>query len=189
MFGREGGHRILCVLAWLTLLLVVVWTAQSIVVAHQARTRGLSSGFPAPVTGADVPILGVNVALEQYDVEALDDALTHIAAGGFVWVRQSFYWSQIEPEPDHFDWSVPDRILAALACHPQLRLVAVLEDSPPIPPVTPDRFAAFAGEFAARYGAQVDHYRSGTSRIWRLIGVVAPSVHPLTLTYWPVPRA
>ncbi|TEU01546.1 MAG: hypothetical protein E3J29_00845, partial [Dehalococcoidia bacterium] len=81
--------------------------------------------------------LGVNVALEQYDDEEgeeLEAALARIAEGGFVWVRQSFYWSQIEPEPGRFDWTVPDRIMTALARHPQLRLVAVLDDSPPIPP-------------------------------------------------------
>lgn len=159
MSERGGGHRILCTLVWLTLLLVVAWGAQSVVVAHQARIRDLPRGFPAPVTEADVPILGVNVALEQYDDGTLDNALTRVATAGFVWVRQSFYWSQVEPEPGRFDWTVPDRILAALACHPQIRLIAVLEDSPPIPPVNPDRFAAFAGEFAARYDTQVDYYQ------------------------------
>lgn len=143
----------------LALLLVVVLAAQAVVATHQARIRGLPSGFPAAVAGADVPVLGVNVALEQYDDEGLEAALTRIAGGGFVWVRQSFYWSQIEPEPGRFDWSAPDRILAALAHHPQLRLVAVLDDTPPAPPTDPDRFAAFAREFAARYGAQVNYYQ------------------------------
>ena len=142
---------------WLTLLLLVCLTASSVVVTHQARTRGLPDEFPPPVTGADVPILGVNVALEQYDDEELDAALARIADGGFVWVRQSFYvgaWSSRS-----YDWAASDRILAALARYPQLRLVAVLDDNPPHPPADPDRFAAFAGEFAARYGVQVDYYQ------------------------------
>ncbi|MEE8392624.1 MAG: O-antigen ligase family protein [Anaerolineae bacterium] len=143
----------------LVLLFAVGLVVQSVVMAHQARTRGIPDGFPAPISGADVPILGVNVALEQYDDAALDDALTRIAEGGFVWVRQSFTWSQIEPEPGHLDWGIPDRILTALARYPQLRLVAVLDDVPPIPPADPDRFAAFAREFAGRYGAQMDHYQ------------------------------
>ncbi len=146
-------------LLWLILLLAVALVAQAVVAAHQARTRGLPAGFPAPVAEADVPILGVNVALEQYDDEELETALTRIADGGFVWVRQPFYWSQIELEPNRFDWTVPDRILAALTRHSQLRLVAVLDDSPAIPPADPDHFAAFARAFAARYGAQVDHYQ------------------------------
>ncbi|MEE9616345.1 MAG: hypothetical protein V3T90_04975, partial [Anaerolineae bacterium] len=158
---RESQHAFRLFL-WLALLLAVGLAVQSVVVTHQTRTRGLPSGFPAPVAGAGVPILGVNVALEQYDDgegEELEAALARIAEGGFVWVRQSFYWSQIEPEPGRFDWTIPDRIMAALAHHPGLRLVVVLDDSPPIPPADPDRFAAFAGAFAARYGAQVDYYQ------------------------------
>jgi len=155
----DSPPRLFRLCLWLTLLFAVSLAAQSVVVAHQARIRGLPSGFPAPVAGAGVPILGVNVALEQYDNEELETALTRIAKGGFVWVRQSFTWSQIEPEPGRFDWTVPDRIMAALARHPGLRLVAVLDDSPHIPPAEPDRFAAFAHAFAARYGAQVDDYQ------------------------------
>jgi len=136
-------------LLWLTGLLTVVVIAQSIIAAHQTRVRGIEAGFPAPVAEADVPFLGVNVALEQYDEAELDAALDRIVAGGFRWVRQPFYWTQIEPQPGRFDWTVPDRILAALARHPTLRLVAVLDDAPPTPP-DPDRFATFAAAFAAR---------------------------------------
>ncbi len=167
MFERRENRRVLRPLLWLALLLVVGLTAQSVVVAHQTRTRGLPGGFPAPVAEADVPILGVNVALEQYDDKELDAALDHIAEGGFVWVRQSFYWSQIELEPggilslsqDRFDWTIPDRIITALTRYPQLQLVAVLDDSSPVPPIASDCFAAFAHEFAARYTAQVDYYQ------------------------------
>ena len=149
----------ICAIIELALLVVVGLTAQSVVVNHQTHVQGIPTGFPAPVSGADVPILGVNVALEQYDEAGLDAALARIAEGGFVWVRQSFYWSQIQPEPGRFDWTVPDRILAALTRYPQLRLVAVLDDTPPVPPDDSDRFAAFAGAFAARYGPQVDYYQ------------------------------
>ena len=151
--------RILRLLLWLTGLLAVVLVAQAVVTTHQTRTRGLPDGFPAPVAGADVPILGVNVALEQYDDVGLEAALTRIAEGGFVWVRQPFYWSQIEPQPGRYDWTIPDRIMAALARHPGLRLVAALDDVPSTPPADPDRFAGFARAFAARYGAQVDNYQ------------------------------
>jgi len=151
--------RVLRPLLWLTLLLVVALLVQSVVVAHRTRTRGLPGGFPAPVAEAGVPILGVNVALEQYDDEGLEAALNRIAEGGFVWLRQSFHWSQIEPQPGRFDWTAPDRVLAALARYPQLRLVAVLDDQPPTPPTNSAEFAAFAETFAARYGAQVDYYQ------------------------------
>jgi O-antigen ligase len=108
-------------------------------------------------------MLGVNVALEQYDDAALEAALTPVADGGFVWVRQVFCWGCIErnpvSSPAAFDWSGPDRIVTALARHPELRLVAVLEDEPPAPPAEPDRFADFAAAFAERYGHQVDYYQ------------------------------
>jgi O-antigen ligase len=144
---------------WLTGLVVVALLAQAVVVAHQTRTRGIATGFPAPVAEADVSLLGVNVALEQYDDEGLAAALALVTEGGFTWVRQPFYWSQIEPELGRFDWTVPDRVLSALARYPQLRPVAVLDDAPPAPPADPDRFAAFAGAFAVRYGEQVDYYQ------------------------------
>jgi len=146
-------------LLWLILLLAVALIAQATVVAHQARVRGVPEGFPALVAEADVPMLGINVALEQYDDEALEAALVRIEEGGFTWVRQSFYWSRIEPEEERFDWTASDRIMAALARYPRLRLVVVLDDDPATPPTDPDRFAEFAGAFAARYRARVDTYQ------------------------------
>lgn len=144
---------------WLVLLVMTVLVAQAVVTSHLARIRGLPSDFPAPVTDAAIPSLGVNAALEQYDDGELDAALSRMAAGGITWVRQSFYWSQIDAGEGRLDWNVPDRILTALSRYPQLRLVAVLDDNPPIPPSDPNGFAAFAGEFASRYGVQVDYYQ------------------------------
>ena len=158
MFG-SSRFRVLCSILWLALLLAVALAAQSVIVVHQTHTRGLTSGFPAPIVGAGLPTLGVNVSLEQYDDQELGAALARVADGGFVWVRQSFHWSQIEPQPGQYDWTFPDRIVAALAQHPELRLVAVLDDDPPTPPANPDHFAAFAGAFAARYSTQVDDYQ------------------------------
>ena len=51
-------------LLWSSLLLAVVLAAQAAVAAHQTRIRGVSSGFPAPAAEADVPMLGINAALE-----------------------------------------------------------------------------------------------------------------------------
>lgn len=130
-----------------------------VVAEHRLYWRGLSGEFPAPVRGADVPLPGVNVALEQYEGEALENALRRIAEGGFVWVRQTFYLGQIVDGKGRFDWSVPDRIFAALARYPQLRPVVVLDEFPPVPPADPERFADFAHAFASRYGRQVDVYQ------------------------------
>jgi O-antigen ligase len=146
-------------LIWLALLLCVASGAWGVVSAHQRRVRGIPEGFPAPVSNANVPILGVNVALEEYEDQELTSALTRIADGGFVWVRQSFTWSEIEPAEGTFDWSTPDRIVEALRRFPGLRLVAVLGDDPPSPPADAARFAAFAAAFAERYGDQVEAYQ------------------------------
>jgi O-antigen ligase len=148
-------------------LVILGLTGWRVVVAQQARIRGRTNGFPAPVPNTDVPMLGVNVALEQYQEEELDAALARISRAGFIWVRQTFYRSQIEDTGEgtedtsqaHFDWTTADRLMMALTRYPQLRLIAVLDDIPPVPPIDPDQFAAFAGAFAARYGDQVDVYQ------------------------------
>ena len=136
--------------------LVVVWDRQR---AQVEQSQGVAGGFPSPVAGADVPLLGVNVDLEQYDQAELSAALERIHAAGITWVRQTFHWSQIEPTPGRFDWSLPERVCAALADFPSLQMVAVLDDSSPTLPSDPDRFAAFGGAFAARYEECVDNYQ------------------------------
>lgn len=151
--------RVLRVLLWLVGLIGVGLAAQAGISTHVSRIRGIERGFPAPVAGADVPALGINVALEQYAEDELDNALTLIAEAGFVWVRQSFYWSQIEAASGDFEWTTSDRIISAASRHPEIRLVAVLEDTPPSPPIDPDRFASFARAFAARYGEHIDYYQ------------------------------
>ncbi len=157
----EGARRypaIRC-LVWLALLIALVLTGVEVVTAHRRRVQSIPQGFPAPVSGADVPTLGVNVSLEQYDDQDLDALLGRIAGDGFVWVRQSFTWHQIEPSAGAFDWSASDRVVEAVGRFPALRLVAVLEDDPPSPPDDPHRFAAFAAAFAERYGDRVTAYQ------------------------------
>ncbi len=153
----------------LALLIGVLLVGCFLVAAHRERVRGLPDDFPAPVAESDVPSLGVNVALEQYTGDELDATLTHIAEGGFVWVRQSFQWSEIETNckvcradmPHRPNWAIPDRIVEAISRHPQLRLIAVLEDTPSEPPTKSfsEHFAAFAREFATRYGDRIDYYQ------------------------------
>ena len=148
-------------LIWLVLFLAVLVAGWAVLSAHQTRVRGVPSDFPAPVKEANVPALGVNVALDRYPDQELASALERVADGGFVWVRQSFAWSQVKGEgvTDRIDWSAFDRVLNPLNNYPELRLVAVLKDDPPIPPDDPDQFAKFAGAFAERYGDRVDHYQ------------------------------
>jgi len=149
------------VLLWLALLVAALMGLWAVLAAHRQRARGIPQGFPAPVREANVPALGVNVALDRYRDQEVASALACVADGGFVWVRQSFTWSQVKEDATAggFQWSRVDGLMRALEDYPQLRLVAVLEDNPPAPPRDPDQFAAFAGAFAQRYGDQVDHYQ------------------------------
>jgi O-antigen ligase len=144
---------------WSILLLGVALLMQNAIVTQMTLSRGVPRGFVPPIAEADGPCLGVNVALEQYDGLALDAALTSIEEGGFTWVRQSFYWSEVASTQEEYDWTLPDRIVAAMAHHPHLQLVAVLDGVPGEPLVDPERFADFAGAFAARYRHQVDYYQ------------------------------
>jgi hypothetical protein len=59
----------------------------------------------------------------------------------------------------YYDWSISDRIFAALSRYPQLRLIAVLDDAPPVPPADSEQFADFARAFASRYGHRVAAYQ------------------------------
>jgi len=155
----SSRQRISLLPLWLLLLSVLPIAASHAFDTHKLCSRGVSEEFPAPVRGADVPLPGVNVALEQYGDEELKDALRRITADGFVWVRQPFYRSKIAYDEGYYDWSIPDRIFAALSRYPQLRLVAVLDDAPPVPPADPEQFADFARAFASRYGHQVAAYQ------------------------------
>src|SRR5690606_16942855 len=67
-----------------------------------------------------------------------------------------------------FDWEIWDQIVAAIEQHPDLRLVAVLNNSPQwarsqgaatAPPDDPADFASFAAALAERYGNTIDYYQ------------------------------
>ncbi|MCS6871988.1 MAG: hypothetical protein NZ571_11080, partial [Anaerolineae bacterium] len=132
-------------------------------------------GWENPADGGDlpfkVPLQGVNVALTKYSAEELPRQVAAIAEAGFIWVRQPFYWAEIEPERGVFDFSRYDPIVAAVAAQPRLRLVAVLESTPVwarrreasghffAPPANTEHFAHFARTLAARYADQVDFYQ------------------------------
>ncbi len=146
-------------LVWLILLAIVGVALQAVIVDYHVHVRGIPDAFPPPVSGADTPLLGVNVALDQYDDETLATILSRLETDGFTWVRQVFYWDQIETPSGEFDWTTTDRVVSALAHRPGLRLIAALDESTGTQPADPDRFAAFGAAFAARYGEQIDVYQ------------------------------
>ncbi len=138
---------------------------------HWRVVRGWENPADGGALPFKVPLAGVNVALTKYTPEELPRQLAAIAQAGFIWVRQSFYWAEIEPERGIFDFSRYDPIVAALAEQPRLRLVAVLESTPTwarrreasghffAPPANMEYFARFARALAARYADQIDFYQ------------------------------
>jgi O-antigen ligase len=136
-------------------------------VVHQnaAQTFGTASGLPDPALDRrPASIVGLNVALEQY--VDLEPVLGQINA--FHWLRQAFPWDEIEQSRGSYDWERWDRIVAQTTGHGH-SLIAVLADSPawaraPVddrtgPPLSPADFATFAGQFASRYGPEIDVYQ------------------------------
>lgn len=142
------------------LLLLSSLAIPSYIANWRALTRGIPAGLPELVADADVSPFCINAALAQYEGERLDWALDLIAEGGFVWVRQSFPWARIEPEPGVYDWAIWDRVVEEVAGR-GLQVIAVLETTPSwagTPPPAGD-FARFARAFASRYGDRINHYQ------------------------------
>lgn len=146
---------------WLTLLfLLLAFLALLGMGALQARQRyllrGIPTGLPEPVNYG-LPTLGLNVYLEQYDDAGLEANLAAIAASGIHWIKQPFYYDVA------FDWQASDRLVTAVAranSASPLHLVPLLDGSPAnnFAPVPPAQFAAWAGEFAARYADHLQFY-------------------------------
>ncbi|NDJ78337.1 MAG: hypothetical protein GYB65_18975, partial [Chloroflexi bacterium] len=162
-------------LFWGCVVLVLGSVAGMIVTQHQ-RAEAVR-GWETATTSLDLPyrlpLAGVNVALTQYLDEdgRLDAELNAIEAAGFTWVRQTFLWAEIEPEQGTFDWNEADAIVNAVADHPKLQLVAVVDSAPDwarntlatgydyAPPADPAQYAAFASAFAGRYGDTITYYQ------------------------------
>jgi len=176
------------VLSAIALALLIVFGALAVAArdAAQAEARAVATDFPQPVQHAATLRLGVNVALEQYDDATLERRLSDLAAAGVTHVRQEFRWTEIEPEKGARDWRAADRIVAAAGRH-NVQVLAVLWTTPSwartrsgstafpaietAPPADPADFAAFAGDFAARYATpNCDALRNGCAilayQIW-----------------------
>ncbi len=171
MQNTSALRRLIILAAFLALIVAGFTTS---VISYRARGQ-LLRGWRDAASTADlpvrVPLAGVNVELTRYDSAALTDTLDRITAAGFVWLRQPFRWSEIEPTRGSLDFSAYDAIVRAVAAHPTLRLVAVLNETPEwarhagaessrfAPPASPADFAAFAGSVAARYKDSIHAYQ------------------------------
>jgi len=159
------NRRILTVGLLVTGALLALMGAATLIAQQQERLRGALDGLPSVDLPPRVPVLGVNADLTQYDATALAENLDRIAEVGFVWVRQTFAWEEIEPQPGHYEWAAYDAIVEEVTAR-GLRLVAVLwrspawaADNPTAPPQDEESFARFAAAVAARYGNRIDVYQ------------------------------
>lgn len=168
----KGVLRVLAGLIGLIGLLVLTWAGakvSSTVSTHRTAVRGIAFGLPERLPAKTAPLWGVNTALEQYDYAEMERVLDMIQDGGLVWVRQSFPWASIEPEPGAFEWEPWDRIVKAVTDR-NLHLIAVLnttplwaravvdQSNPFAPPQYFATYALFVRAFTQRYGDRIDHY-------------------------------
>lgn len=156
-------------------LTVAVWGGSLALLglSLQTRTEALR-GVEDPLTTQALPYrlprFGVNAELTAYDDSELAQQLERMQQADITWVRQYVYWDQIEPTSGEFAWDALDRVVAAAAEQPKLRLILVIQNSPAWaidpeatdptgPPRDPAHLARFATALAERYGAEVDYYQ------------------------------
>lgn len=122
---------------------------------------------------AEIPFLGVTVELEQYASEQRRAELARLRDAGFGWVRQRLDWGELEPQPGQFQWQLSDAILHDIVNSGLVPVVVLdgspawarapvdtgAQDQPLAPPADPGDFAAFAQQFATRYGSIVRYYQ------------------------------
>lgn len=148
----HASHRRRLLTIALLALAAAAWLTAG---ALAARERFLLRGIPAwpeaiPQGSAQA---GVNVYLAEAGADELATTFRAIHAARIDYVKQSFAFRQ------DFDWAAADRLLAAAAAE-SLTVVPLLDGDPAaaFAPPTPAAFAAWAEQFAVRYGRQIDAY-------------------------------
>jgi hypothetical protein len=116
------------------------------------RTRGIPAGLPDPILHADAAP-GLNVYFDLTDNSSWDAEMTAIRDLGIETIKQSFYFHE------DFDWEGAAALLETAVTH-DLILVPLLDGDPAnqFAPPPPADFAAWAGEFAARFGDHLRYY-------------------------------
>jgi O-antigen ligase len=155
----------------LSVALAVVCGTSSALLWQQRETWDEQITLPLQDPLANLNQLGINAALEQYDVERLGDVLAQMEAAGIRWVRQRFGWDQIEPQRGELEWERWDAVVKACAAH-DLQIIAVLDGSPawarpdhlpaaaPLaPPQEVSDWGAFVARVAERYRGQIAAYQ------------------------------
>ncbi len=129
--------------------------------------RGVETGAAAPyVLHTAGRGLGTNVDLTAFPAGDVEGVVQALHANGFRYVRQSFSWADIEPEPGRLQWEKYDGIVDALV-ERGIQPVAVIHRvpswaranpavaTPDAPPADVEVYAAFVAQFADRYAGRV----------------------------------
>jgi O-antigen ligase len=140
-------------LVFLTLSVVSLLALGALLAQERYLTRGIPAGLPHPIPHGGAR-LGINVELGQYENDTLVSTLRELNDLGFSYLKQPFYYSE------SFDWREADRLIDAITAE-GLILVPLLDGDPAkgfAPPDDFNAFAAWAGEFADRYGDAITYY-------------------------------
>lgn len=144
--------RLLTLLA-LGLALAGILAIGSLAARNEFLMRGIPPNLPSPVREGGARI-GINVYLNNATTSETQAVLREIRASGIDYVKQPFNYQA------DFDWAAADRIVTAAAAE-GLKLVPLLDGDPATdfaPPSDLEAYAAWAGEFARRYGDTISHY-------------------------------
>ncbi|MCB9437184.1 MAG: O-antigen ligase family protein [Anaerolineales bacterium] len=155
-----------CLLLVAAFLIVARTRAQ-----EDEATRGWTLASEQQGLPYRVPLAGINADLTLYPADEIGPQLDKMSALGFVWVRQTLSWADVEPSAGMYDWSIYDPIVEVVSAYSQLQLIIVLDGTPTwardpqalehpfAPPANPDDFVAFAAAVAERYGSTIDYYQ------------------------------
>ena len=93
--------------------------------------------------------------------------LENVRLMNFAYVKESFSWSNIQPQRDSWDWSIADEVVAEVLYRGR-RLVARIDDAPDwavqpqgnnAPPYDIDALRVYCATLAQRYAGQIEAYQ------------------------------
>lgn len=128
--------------------------------------RGVESGVERPyVVQPSGRELSTNVDLRRFSQEERGDVARTIGDSGFVYVRQTFQWSAIEPRQGQFTWDVYDQIVSSLNAE-GVSVIAVVAGTPDwavtsvhsgvdAPPTDPALLGTFVQQLTSHFGSRV----------------------------------
>lgn len=156
---------------WIILTALIFLVGAMGAFLFQRQISRAESMFPPPI--AEIPLAadkrtGVNVDLTAYTEAELHEQLKQMQAARLTWLRQSFQWDEIEPEPGQFRWERYDSVVETARTY-GFEIIAVIENtpawaraegtSPATPPLEATDFGRFAREFARHYQPKITHYQ------------------------------